>query len=248
MNKIDKYRNRSGIIIGLLLISIALTGCAEGTFHVDIKKDGSADFNYKVGVDRSLIGMLALAGDSLVLDLRRNAEQDGYIVSSYTEGRIIGINLTKSVSSIESSGLALDMFNFATPFSGERYTESVSIEEPIIRIKEGIFTTKYTAKGNVDLTGMDSKIPEQLVQFGAASMSQVNLEFIITLPIKAHRHNADEVKNGGYTLIWSIIPGKNNEIVVEGNVPKVKSIVSFVMFLSIGSVLSIIYYRINKQT
>ncbi|OEF96729.1 DUF3153 domain-containing protein [Desulfuribacillus alkaliarsenatis] len=239
------HLRRMGIIVILLLVALVATGCAEGAFHITINADGSADLDYKLGVHRSTLGLLALAGDNLVLDLRRGAKQEGYIVSSYTTDQFSGLQLRKTLETLDDASFDFDMFEIKLPFIGEATEQQVTVNEPMLTVRERMFFTTYNASGNIDLSAIDINLPSQLSQLGALAIEQINLEFILTLPMQPTKHNADEVRDNGYTLVWDIKPGKNNEIEVTARLPNVNRILLLIALIIISTVIGFIYYRFS---
>ncbi|TXK90741.1 LPXTG cell wall anchor domain-containing protein, partial [Parageobacillus sp. SY1] len=58
-----------------------------------------------------------------------------------------------------------------------------------------------------------------------AVLNQMDLKFLLDLPVKAKNHNASDVKNDGQTLEWQLIPGDKNKIYMEAVVPNITNII-----------------------
>lgn len=96
-----------GLILGtrirltILLLGLALliTGCVNGEFKVKVNKDGSADLDYKLLMNTSLLAF-AEPGKNPLDEMKQDAEKDGFTVSNVSEGEMVGIKTTKHVEKI----------------------------------------------------------------------------------------------------------------------------------------------------
>lgn len=236
------------IALVALLLGVVLTGCMEGKFHVSVNADGSADFDYKIGFDRSITGLIALSGEDLMMQISKGAEAKGYEVTLYNEGTVTGMKLTRHLSKLNEANLDFDLFDF-----GKSIDEFVAAssdnasEDPILILKEGLFFTSYKLDGKVDLRSLNIGESNQLALFGQSLMKNIDLSFVLTLPIKPGKHNATVVSDDGHTMEWKLTPGEVNSITMEGKVPKIKQILYFATILLIASVIGIVYYRYTKK-
>lgn len=56
-------------------------------------------------------------------------------------------------------------------------------------------------------------------------LKDVNFDFKLSLPIKAADSNADQVEDGGKTLIWHVSPLQMNKLDLTVQVPNIRNII-----------------------
>jgi len=202
------------IILSLLLLS----GCAEVECHLTINKDSSADVQYKFGINSGLLGLLSSEGENPLDTMRRDAESQGYKVVNYSNDQITGIIASKHFKTLEEAT------NIEKLFINDDNQVNIKGETPL-RIEKGFFKDRYYLDGHIDLTDMKEKPEDELEGLGNAMLSQIKMRFILTLPYKATNHNASSVKDDGRTLEWQLIPGMDNKIQVDVEVPNIRNII-----------------------
>lgn len=55
-------------------------------------------------------------------------------------------------------------------------------------------------------------------------LKDVNFDFKLSLPIKAQNSNADQVEDGGKTLIWNVSPLQKNKLDLTVQIPNIRNI------------------------
>jgi len=216
------------VLIILLLTVVLLSGCVEGKFHITLNKDGSADINYRIGFDRSLLALLQSDQENPLEEMRKSAKEEGFTVKNYSEDKMVGIIATKHVNSLD------ELPNFANVAAG-----GDSAKPPLV-IEESFFKKQYHFETNVDLSDMKETPEDDLGGLGNAMLSQVNLRFILTPPFTPQHHNASVVRDDGQTLEWHLIPGQDNQITMEASVPNTTNI-ALVIAGSVIILLGIIF-------
>ncbi|MCF8009836.1 MAG: hypothetical protein K9L17_00010 [Clostridiales bacterium] len=211
------------VLIVILLSAIILCGCVEGKFHITLNEDGSADTNYRIGFNKTLLGFMSEQENPLK-EMRKTAREEGFTVSNYNEGNMIGIIAKKHVKSLDE-----------LPKFADLGTKVGTDKTPLV-IEEGFFKDKYHFESSVDLSDMKEKPEDNLSGMGDAMLNQVNLRFILTLPFVPENHNASAVRDEGRTLEWHLIPGQDNQITMNASVSNVTNIVLTI----IGSVLILV--------
>jgi len=201
------------VLFVLLVTVVLLSGCVEGKFHITLNKDGSADADYRIGFNSALLAFMQSDQENPLEEMRKAAEEEGFTVKNYSENDMVGIIATKHVNSLDE----LPKFaNLATEIDTE--------ETPLV-IEKSFFKNQYHFENNVDLSDMKEKPEDDLGGLGNAMLSQVNLRFILTLPFVPQHHNAAVVRDDGRTLEWHLIPGQDNQIIMDASVPNVTNIV-----------------------
>ena len=67
-------------------------------------------------------------------------------------------------------------------------------------------------------------------------LKDVNFDFKLSLPIKAQDSNADQVEDGGKTLVWNVSPLQKNTLDLTVQIPNIRNI----LFVAIGGLLLIL--------
>jgi len=250
------------VITIFLVIPLILTGCFKGDFHVKINRDGSADLNYKIGFNSYLISMMESTDDSdedIIESLKKDLEDDGFEVTYYKENDISGVIAKKHQESLDD--LSIDIFqqNLTAESNGSEANAS-EIDSNInkITVNKGFFQNEYIVNANFDLTSMETKnnnsedSQSEANQLGEgiaeAMLNQIDLNFILTLPVKPENHNASQITNEGKTLTWNLKPGANNEVKVEAKVLNLKNISILIVGLFVLiALISFYYYKSRKS-
>lgn len=222
-------KKRWSLITVLILWLLFLSGCAEVEYHLTINKDASADVQYKIGMNSSLLSLLSSDSENPLETMRSDAESQGYKVVSYNNDQIIGIIASKHFKTLEK---ATNMKNL---FANADFQAKINGDTPL-RIEKGFFIDRFFLDGHIDLTDMKEKPEDGLEGLGNAMLSQIKMRFIITLPYKATNHNASSVKDNGNTLEWQLIPGMDNKIQLNTEVPNIRNII----LCAVGGILLII--------
>ncbi len=239
--RVVRFR-KIGCICLLMGIAMLLGGCAEGTFHVKVHEDASADFDYKLGFDRSLLGVFAFSAEDIVARLRENAQIEGYEVSLYTDGAYTGVRLQRHVSSIYEENIDLGIFDFGAAVNADAVAEH-EIGGPTFLLQDKIWHTEYRMHGSVDLSSIKLSDDYALPLFENSLLNRINVRLILTLPIIPEQHNATYVADDGHTLEWVLVLGKNNVIEMEGTVPNVKNRIYFLLVAIFSCLIGYLYYR-----
>ena len=249
------------VVVLILIIPLLLTGCLKGDFHVKINRDGSADLNYKIGFNSYLISMLESADDSdedIIESLKKDLEDEGFEVTYYKENDISGVIAKKHQESLDD--LSIDIFqqNLTAETNGSE-ANAAEIDSNInkITVNKGFFQNEYIVKANFDLTSMQTEnnnsegTEGDTNQLGKgiadAMLNQIDLNFILTLPVKPENHNASQVTNEGKTLTWNLKPGANNEVKVEAKVLNFRNMSLLIVGLLVLIALITFYYYKNRQ-
>ncbi|WMT18588.1 LptM family lipoprotein [Parageobacillus toebii] len=196
----------------VLILSIGLlSGCVKGVFHVKVNKDGSADLNYDLGFESTLLGFASSDGQNPIEEIRKQAEEQGFTVANYKENGYTGIRAKKHVDKLNDVPIFYTMVN--------------SKDEKPVKIEKDFFSTRYVLDTQLDLSDMAMDSTEEMSNINNAVLNQMDLKFLLDLPVKAKNHNASDVKNDGQTLEWQLIPGDKNKIYMEAVVPNITNII-----------------------
>jgi len=208
---LGKYLKKIIMLFALISIIGVLSGCVEATYHVTVNKDGSSDLNYRIGLNSGLVGLMGSENGDPIDNLRKDAEKNGFSVTNFNENGLIGIIAKKHVTSLQT-----------IPVLGNAGAKS---NAPSFSVEKGLFQNLYKINGNIDLSDMKSKPGDEFAQIGNAMISQIKINFVLTLPVKPGKNNASTTKDDGKTLVWQLVPGTNNQIQMEASVPNTTNIV-----------------------
>lgn len=217
-------------LLGMLALSMLLSGCVSGQFHVTVFKDGSAELDYRMAMDPLLLSFYDKKDP--LSEMKAEAEKGGFTVSSYTEGNLVGFKAVKRVQDLKELPV---LQNSLLKVKVESSQNGPTVEK-------GLFANTYKFNGNFDLTGM--RQTGEGAELANAMLSQMKLKFLLTLPVEPKASNAASVADEGKTLEWSLIPGQNNHIYAEARVPNVANIaMAIALGVAIVALLTVILVR-----
>ena len=199
-------------LLALILTCLMLTlaaGCVDTRYHLTVNRDGSGDINLRIAFTDLALRLLGETEADPLGTLTSDLQLDGYSITSFQEDGMTGIVARKHLERITQQSLDLATLTIlqtasAAPPSNQGF-----------QIQEGFFKTRYLVETHVDpgefagtgqLGGLDSYL-----------LNQINFEFVLTLPIKPDEHNAATIQEDGRTLVWDLVPGQNNRLMVEAS-------------------------------
>lgn len=233
---------------------ILLSGCVNADLHVTINKDGSGEYEYKILTNSLVIEQLE--------PLKSTLEEKGYQIKAIEQENQVGWTAKKEVPNIikEPPGqdlmeelTALDpsqMHVSASPLtSGPPVTLIQGFQSDALTIDPGLFTILFRFDTEVDLTGMKNTGEKMGGMYGDILLQQMNLNLILTLPIKPDKHNATSVSDDGNTLTWKLTPGEVNPILVEAEFPNPLTwgAIALLLFFILLTVLIVWFVRRRRK-
>lgn len=223
-----------------ILCSLFLTGCINGTFHVTVNKDGSANLDYKVGLDNSLTSMMNEKENPLT-KIKEEAEQQGFTVSSFRENGYTGIEAKKTLANVDE----------LTTTQNNMLKQIDSASDGDFVRKRGFFYDTYQLKGKLDYTKELFQKGNEAVETSGTNGSKSNpftemimdksdFKILLTLPSTAEKNNASRISGEGpVTYEWDLIPGQNNEIILESKIMNKSHVVLFSSILIFIAILTV---------
>ena len=131
---------KSLYILGILVLTLGLSGCVKYNANIDIKKDKSMDFSIIYAMDTQYFGDQEI----LTSEDKDNLTKEGFEVSDYEEGTMKGFTISRSVKNIDDLSTEKD----------EDYSLSGIMEEDsdekMFKVEKGFFKNKYTANFKFD--------------------------------------------------------------------------------------------------
>jgi len=192
-------------VIVLLSLTLA-SGCVDATYHLTINRNGSGDINIEIAINDLVLDLVG-EEDPLV-SLTKDLKLQGYTVSSFRDQGKTGLIARKHVERISAQSLDLVRIPGIPRAAATSYSDG-------FQIQQGFFKTRY--KVQVDVDPADFTGTGQLGALESHILSQVNFQFVLTLPIQPDDHNAISVDDKGRTMIWTLMPGQGNRVLVEAS-------------------------------
>ncbi|GBF76659.1 hypothetical protein PA598K_05140 [Paenibacillus sp. 598K] len=212
----------------LILLLVFAAGCAKGTGHIVIHKDGSIDLQAEAAIGERV---QALLGEGTLERLRQTLEERGLTLEQGTDGSSATYRISRHFASIEAlredlSWLDPDRDAILDVVSRDRW----------------LFTT-YEISGRLDLERQmsdaallaGSLIPGPMVKL---LLRQVDLDIRVTFPYKLYGdNNADRID--GNTLIWELPLSRPTPIELDVHVPNLRNIVIAAAGLIVVAVIAV---------
>lgn len=211
-----------------------LTGCVNADVHITIQKDGSGIYQIKVLSNEWMLTRLAKTKNHL--------REQGFRISEIANQSERGWIATKRVSSVlnDPPGKSLRTISRASA-SAQAMEEGNPLNG--FEVRNHLFTTTIAYRNVIDLT---DQIREH--QANQWFLEQVDLQFHLTTPIKARKHNATSVQDEGKTLTWNIDPTKPTPIQVVYRIPNPITWSIIVLTATVGLIMAIIFrFRRRKR-
>ena len=214
-------------LVFLVVLALSLSGCMQVVTHVTINKDGSVDLENSLAMDKDLFAMMQ-AGDAEdpFAELRRQLQEEGFEVTDYDGEGFTGI---KAYKHFAKPAEAVKLFP-ARLENGPQVSERADFS-----VQKRFFRTTYRFAGDIDLTmpeleqetqGGEDEFAALGSALGRAFLHQIDIRFLVTLPVKPERHNADKVADGGRTLEWKLRPGKKYHLEFRCNLLNVSNLLA----------------------
>lgn len=227
------------VLVLILAIASAVSGCAKGEAHMTVHANGTGDLDLSIELDNTVLK--AIGNDGIWDKLGARLAENGFQVDPLQEadGRKI-FHASKSIDLKNKTMPPIPGISISREQTGGGWfatTEQMSVEADISKL----LPEQAASLLNSKLAGL-APIVRKL------ALRQLQLDFKLTMPIKAEDHNADDVQDGGRTLVWHLSPIESNNIELAVNVPNLRNI-AIAAGLGIGlPVLGImLYVRARKR-
>jgi hypothetical protein len=223
------------------MVVMVTTSCIDGEIRLKLNDDKSADLDYAVVSDSNLLAILRKMNLLPWPDIDTN--RDGFKLTNYSEGNLVGVKAEKHIQSFEDFSKELESIR---SFSKDKLAIAGDIH--VHETKTTLFSRKYLLDGNIDLTKVRPesyfKVPGFDVSAAELLLSQVKLRFLLTTPYRVESSNADKVNESENTLEWTLRTGVDNKfqakLVAPGivNLPNI-SISLIVLLVCIAAMASV---------
>lgn len=237
-----KYSSRLSLAAALILLTLLLTSCAQGQAHLTIHRDGTADLDLSASISRQTLEMAGQPDlpERLAELLRKN----GMEAAAENNGSQTGIRATRHLNLKDMDdrppelpdGIQLEQSTDKT-FFYTRYHIAVTMDmDKLLANGGGDFSRKIASL---------STLAKKLVE------SQMNLDFLLSFPIKPGANNADQTQDHGRTLMWHLNLFGTNRFETSFVVPNFRHIAytagPAALLLIAGIALAIVRARRRKR-
>lgn len=218
-------RRKIALYILMVLIIVFTSGCVKGEITLDIGRSGSAELSTKVLVLSFLRDNLAPLKDKFaqdqfeVMDIKETGMEGFHATRKFSNiskmkdiSIFKGLNIQENLSRVPTTSKESGKQDVNKESSG--VTAAKSVKEPVLLVEKGLIWDKYKINANVDLgskynsSGDENPLVKRI-------LSQIDLKFIVKLPVKSTKTNATQVSEDGRTLVWQLSLGENNQVVAE---------------------------------
>lgn len=213
-----------GLIIMITVMLVALTGCAEINYEVEVHKDGSGEITYIYGISKEVLDQLNVSAEEVVSSMKEQAEESSYTVEAYEDENISGFKANKHVEDLTKD------FSLQEAF-GEEYVKDT--ENNGIKVEKTFLVTKYSQNAKIDLTSTDE------------TQGSIEMTYKVKLPAKVTTSNASVVSENEKELTWYLKSGEINE--VEFVAEQINILPVVIMVLTVCVVVAILVFIILKK-
>lgn len=207
----DLKRRKHGLRLLTLSIFVLLTGCASGTAHMTVKKDGSLDLAFRILLDSRAE---SLVGGKLEDVLATRLGAAGIELEKSQSGKSTAYQFLKSYTSfkdMQSSAGSLDIVDTQVKQKNKwLYTKYDVVAQP-----------KLNAYSEEIIKGIGSlNMPESWVRL---LLQRLSVDFKLTLPFDLYGAN-NAAEQDGNTLTWHITMTGTEPVELTVYVPNVRNI------------------------
>lgn len=200
--------------IMLAIMLVLLSACADGEAHVTVNMNGTTDLDLNLSVSDAALGKIGQ--DNLMPLLAQALERNNFKTEVTKQD---DQNLLKASAHYEKRN--------TTAFDSSKLPPGIRIEQSKT---PGFFTSKMHILVEADLMESmpDGDIKERINQVPGflkrLLLKDMNFDFKLSLPIKAKDSNADQLQDGGKTLVWDIAPLEKNTLDLTIQIPNIRNI------------------------
>lgn len=213
---------KSGFILAVIFMLILLTGCAKGTAHMTVKRDGGLDIAFNLLLDARAESLVGGKVEELLASRLQGA---GIELSKGQNGKSTEYQFLKSYDSIED--LQANAGNFEMVDAQVEQSDKWLYTVYNIEVQP-----KLTAYSDEIIDGIGTlNIPESLAKLLMRSLA---IDFKLTLPFDLYGDNNADSQDGS-TLTWHITLADSEPLQMIVYVPDITNVA-----IAAGSVVLVI--------
>lgn len=213
-----------GIVLILLVMLVTLTGCVNVNYEVKVNRNGSGDISYVYAFSQDTLKSFNISAEDMVQVMKEQAQENKYAVEPYETEELAGFKASKHVKDLNTE------FSLQEAFGDEYIQDN---ENNTIKVDKSLFVTKYSQNAEIDLTSMKEMA------------SEIQIEYAITLPVKAKTNNANKVEKGGKTLRWNFMGGEVNK--VEFTATQINIVPIIIVVVAVIIIVAIVFIILRRK-
>ncbi|MFE4713414.1 hypothetical protein ACFRAM_21370 [Paenibacillus sp. NPDC056722] len=228
-------KKRTAMIVGMILMLVLLSGCAKGSAHVTVHKNGSVDLAVHVKLDSRTESLISGKAEQMLTD---KLAESGIELHKVQDGKDVDYQFMKSYSSIEELK--------AQPSGSMNIVDAKVITDP-----KWLYT-KYDLEVQPTLSAYSEQIIDSLgmlnipKSFVRMFMESFAFDFQLTLPVNVYGPN-NATSQDGRTLTWHMSLGNPEPLKLVVYAPNIKNIVITLVAVIVILVLLITLWLRRKR-
>ncbi|KGX87085.1 YajG family lipoprotein [Pontibacillus litoralis] len=219
------------LIITLLIATMLLAGCAQGTAHITVHKDGMVDVQMDVVLPSSA---QVVVRDKMIHGIERDLDGQGIQFEEVPSEEGLHYRMKKRIDSSQleqSNTKEIDLLSLQT--------------------EEHIFTTTYIVDGEVDVMEAYGGILQTINTYAPFDIMEnmfksLDFQAKLTLPYDIVKDHNASVKEGR-TLTWDVSLTEPNSIYMELSVPNIRNIVIAAVGVLIVLITAVIWWLRRRK-
>ena len=227
-----------------LLFSILLCSCSiKNDNNLTIKSDGTLEYDVLLAFDKELLENMISVNN---INEESNKKIDTKDMKEY---------FNKNIKDSYLDGLKKEQYN-DKDYIGNKYSYKIDdINEVSSNRTDTVVINDYDSKDKLidkDLFKKEDDVYTANFIYntdenGYGGINVINT-FVVKLPTRGFKHNADEVKDNGKTLIWHVDNIKDKKINFSFKLKDKKYIISLLCIVfDIGIISMFIYLMVSKR-
>ncbi len=217
------------LIIGMLLVTVLLTGCMKMNLSMEIKDDKSMEFKMLYAIKKEILEQYTEEESLIDEESLESMKKAGFKLEDYDNGDMKGYVFTQKIPNIDTISTASDVV-----FDLNKMLEGMDNNPYMFKIERGNNKNTYYAKFKIDFSksitenenitdnnqdsedslennnAIGSSIDDEQLQNMLAN--GVDLSFSIILPNRVLNSNASTIEDNGRRLNWNLLYNKENNV------------------------------------
>ena len=214
-------------LLALAFVMLLFTGCVKSNVTMKINSDKSMDYTMTIGMSKEIQELAKSNGSEEQADVssmfsdenKKKAEENGYSVKEFDDGKFNGYTITKHFNNIDELSGDKD-YDIAINLTNDS-------DVKIFKMEKGFLSNTYRAK----ITYSDSKsLSESVEQYNTEEFKKylegLEISFNLELPNKAVSNNATSVD--GNKLTWDLTKFDKDAIEFEFKMTNTNNVIILV--------------------
>lgn len=221
---------KAALLLVITAVSLLLCGCLKFNMHLTINRNRTADLEITLTAPKTLLALDPALEQKFFIEKKKELADEGFIISE-PDGEQVGFIASRRLESVEDlAGLGM---------MGDLGMH----DQEIFTVEKGVLTTTYYLDADLDLRDLIGE------EGGNSAMLLSDLNFLLTLPVKPLKHNADEITDDERTLFWKLSPTGVNHLQLSARAPNLMAVLIGVAaaVVLIASIIAVVVYRSRSR-